>query len=165
MLEEAGGVGRSVAVFGQEGRELIVGEAAGLGETVEALGDSDEGLVARPDDAGAVAVDDVGRDLSASEPHKLIVFKVTTEVEVLEIEGTEVGTFSNGGIEEELDGLHVGGPGGAEARVVRDIAAVSAAHAAVEGAVRGDFDLYLRVVVGGGTVDGFEAEVEPVHSG
>ena len=151
-------------MFSEELGEFVVCKPAGLRETVESFLDADKSFVTRPDDAGAIAFDEVGRDLDTGEPHVLVMFEVTAKVKVLDIEGAQVGSFRDGGIEKEFDGLHVGGPGSVEAGVVSNVAAVGATNTAVKGTIGSDFDFDLRVVIGGCAIGRFEAEIEPVHS-
>ena len=47
--------------------------------------------------------------------------------------------------------------------VVSDVVTVGAANTAIEGTVRGDFNLYLGIVTGSSSVGGLFAIVKPVH--
>ena len=88
MAEEASGVSRMVAMAGEETGEFFMGEATGLRETVETLGDANEGAVAGPYDTRAITGNAIRRDLVTGNPHEFILFKVAAQVEVLEVKGT-----------------------------------------------------------------------------
>ena len=163
VTEEAGGVGcLVVTMLGEQCAELCVRKATGLWESIDAFGDADHGPVVVPCDLGAILGEDVGWHLVAGEPHILGVLEVGPEIEVADVSGHEFGIFGDYGVEEKLEGLHVGGVARAVAGVVGDVAAVGAAYPTVQDAIL-DLEFDLGIVIGGGAGCGFLVVGDPGH--
>ena len=110
----------------------MIGKTTGMGKTIYTFGNAYHCPVAMPDNVAAVFSEDVIGNLLASEPHVFIVaFQVAAKVEVFNIGCTEILVFRDNSVEEKFEGLHVGGEGRTVTVIVRDVADISAADAAM----------------------------------
>mmetsp|Transcript_17729 Transcript_17729/g.47144 ORF Transcript_17729/g.47144 Transcript_17729/m.47144 type:complete len:226 (+) Transcript_17729:945-1622(+) len=171
VMIQARRFGGVVPMAEKESVKLLLCEAASLGESVDALRDAYHGVVV-PVEADFVVVflQDAVWDLASEaksqtasvDAHVFRPFERGPQVKVFQVEGWPVRVLGDDGVEQDLDGLYRGSPGGGRARVVVDVSAVAPSYSWSRRAVLGAHTT-LRVIVRRGADSWFVCGLDPVH--